>query len=183
MSRENVERSRRYYEAWNAGDLPTVMGAMAPDVEWHGHPNLPEPGPYHDRDDVERWMRQFREAWGELSAKPVELLEAEDCVVALIHMTGRGRGSGVEVQGGADVHVARFRDADVVYFRIYPGDRAAELAGLDEAEMDLLVLRVAQGMNEDEIAERTDLDPNEVGETLDQIREKLRALPSGESFS
>jgi uncharacterized protein len=183
MSRENLERSRRYYEAWNAGDLPAVMDAMAPDVEWHGHPNLPEPGPYHDRNDVERWMRQFREAWGELAAEPVEVLDAEDWVIALIHMTGRGRGSGVEVQGGADVHVARFHDGDVVYFRIYPGDRAADLAGLDENEMDLLVLRVARGMNEDEIAEQTGLDPAQVASRLEATREKLRALPSSEPVS
>src|SRR5262249_16983951 len=183
MSRENLERSRRYYEAWNSGDMPAVMDAMAPDVEWHGHPNLPEPGPYHDRDDVERWMRQFREAWGELNAEPVELLDADDSVVALIHMTGRGRGSGVEVAGGVDAHVARFRDGDVIYFRIYPGDRAADLAGLDQTELDLLVLRVAHGMDEDEIAERTGRGPADVRAILDGTREKLRSLPSAESVS
>ena len=44
-------------------------------------------------------MAQFREAWGELAAEPID---AEDRVVALVHMTGRGRGTGVEVQGGVE---------------------------------------------------------------------------------
>src|SRR5262249_38223699 len=153
-----------------------VMEAMAPDVEWYGHPNLPEPGPYHDRDDVERWMSQFREAWGELNAEPVELLEADDSVVALLHMTGRGRGRRVEGAGGVGAHGAGLRAGRVVYFRIHPGDGAADLAGLDQTELDLLVLRVAQGKDEDEIAEKTGRDPADVRAILDGTREKLRSL-------
>lgn len=113
---------------------------------------------------------------GKLHAEPVELLEAGDGVVALVHMTGRGRGSGVAVRGGVDVHVVGFEDGKVRYFRILPGDDAAELAGLDHGERDLLVLRVPEGMSEDEtIAERGEA----AGETLAGAYEKLRTLPQG----
>ena len=176
MSGENVELLRRYYDSWNRGDVDSVVSALSDRVEWHAHPRLPEPGPYNDPAAVGRWMKQFREAWGELHAEPVELLEAGDGVVALVHMTGRGRGSGVTVRGGVDVHVVGFEDGKVRYFRILPGDDAAELAGLDQDERDLLVLRVPEGMSEDEIiAERGEA----AGETLAGAYEKLRALPQG----
>jgi ketosteroid isomerase-like protein len=176
VSAENVELLRRYYESWNAGDTDELVSGLDDDVEWHGHPRLPEPGPYTDPAAVGRWMLQFREAWGELRAEPVELLDAGDGVIALVHMTGRGRGSGVAVRGGVDVHVAGFRDGNVSYFRILPGDEAAELVGLDEREMELLVLRVQEGMSEKEIAARGGGEPD-VAATLASAYEKLRRLP------
>lgn len=176
MSGENVELLRRYYDSWNRGDVDSVVAALSDRVEWHAHPRLPEPGPYTDPAAVGRWMKQFREAWGELRAEPVELLEAGDGVVALVHMTGRGRGSGVAVSGGVDVHVVGFEKGKVRYFRILPGDDAAELAGLDQDERGLLVLRVQDGVSEDEIvAQRGDA----AGATLSGAYEKLRALPQG----
>ena len=175
MSAENLELLRRYYDSWNAGDTDPVVSAMAEDVEWHGHPRLPEPGPYTDPQAVGRWMRQFQEAWGELHAEPVELLDAGDWVIALVHMTGRGRGSGVVVAGGVDVHVVGFRNGAVSFFRILPGDDAAELARLNGGEMDLLVLRVQEGLSEGEIADRLGDDLAAAG--LASAYEKLRGLP------
>lgn len=181
MSSHNLELVRRHYENWNSGDTDSVIAAFAPDVEWHGHPRLPEPGPYTRRADVERWMTQFREAWGELSADPVELIDAGDSVVALVHMTGRGRGSGVEVQGGLDVHVMTLGADGINYFRIYPGDVAAERAGLSELEMDVLILRVASELAPADIAGRLDREASEVREILARSFEKLRQLPVKET--
>jgi ketosteroid isomerase-like protein len=176
VSAENVELLRRYYESWNDGDIDSVVSALTDDIEWLGHPRLPEPGPYTERAAVRRWMEQFREAWGELHAEPVELLEAGDGVVALVHMTGRGRGSGVTVAGGVDVHVVGFEDGRVRFFRILPGDDAAGLAGLDEDEMELLVLRVQEGMSEAEIAASRG---KEASGNLNGAYDKLRGLSQG----
>jgi ketosteroid isomerase-like protein len=176
VSAENVELLRRYYQSWNDGDVESVVAALSDDVEWLGHPRLPEPGPYTEPVAVGRWMEQFREAWGELHAEPVELLEAGDGVVALVHMTGRGRGSGVNVSGGVDVHVVAFDDGDVRFFRILPGDDAAKLAGLDEGEMELLVLRVQEEMTEEEIAEQQG---DQAAALLAAAYQKLRGLPQG----
>jgi ketosteroid isomerase-like protein len=181
VSSSNVELVRRHYEDWNSGDIDGVIAAFAPDVEWHGHPRLPEPGPYAGRDQVERWMDQFREAWGQLEARPIEVLDAGDSVVALVHMTGRGRGSGVEVQGGVDVHVMTLEADGITYFQIFPGDMAAARAGLSELEMDTLVLRVASELAPAEISDRLDRDEIEVQEILAAAFEKLRRLPVKET--
>jgi ketosteroid isomerase-like protein len=180
VSEEIVELVRRYYEDWNRSDTKAVIAAFAPDVEWHGHPRLPEPGPYTGREELRRWMAQFQEAWGELSARPIELLDAGDSVVALIHMTGRGRGSGVEVQGGVDVHVMTFGVEGVTFFRIYPGDIAAERAGLTEREMEVLILRVSAELATPEIASRLRADEAEIASILDAAFEKLRGLAAKE---
>jgi len=180
VSQENLELVRRYYADWNRGDTDAVIEAFAPDVVWHGHPRLPEPGPYTGREDVGRWMSQFQEAWGELSARPVELLDAGDSVVALIHMTGRGRGSGVEVRGGVDVHVMTLGSDGVAFFRIYPGDVAAERAGLTEREMEALILLVPGELARPEIADRLGTDEGEIASVLDGAFDKLRELPAKE---
>jgi ketosteroid isomerase-like protein len=181
VSSDNVELVRRHYESWNRGDTGGVIAGFSPDVEWHGHPRLPEPGPYRGREDVERWMAQFREAWGELEARPVELLGAGDGVVALVHMTGRGRGSGVEVQGGVDVHVMTLEPDGIAYFAILPGDIAADRAGLSELEMEVLILRVASELPPSEIASRLDRGQDEVEAILAAAFEKLRGLPVKET--
>jgi len=181
VSSGNVDLVRRHYESWNRGDTDGVIAGFAPDVEWHGHPRLPEPGPYRGRAEVERWMAQFREAWGELEARPVEVLDADDGVVALVHMTGRGRGSGVEVQGGVDVHVMTLGADGITYFQILPGDIAADRAGLSELEMDVLILRVASELPPPEVAERLGRDQDEVDAILAASFEKLRGLPVKET--
>jgi ketosteroid isomerase-like protein len=173
VSVENVELLRRYYDSWNAGDTHLVVSVLA-EVEWHGHPRLPEPGPYTDPQAVERWMNQFREAWGELRAEPIELIDAGDAVVVAVQMTGRGRGSGAAVRGGVDVHIAGFEEGKVSFFRILPGGDAAELVGLSEREMHLLILRVQEGLTEEEIAER--LGDEEVAPDLAGAYAKLRGL-------
>jgi ketosteroid isomerase-like protein len=176
VSRENVELVRRFYEAWNGGDLDLVVAGFAPEIEWHGHPRLPEPGPYRGPEQVERWMEQFREAWGELSAEPVELLDAGDSVVALVHMTGRGRGSGVEVRGGVDVHVLTLGPDGVTFFAIYPADLAANRAGLDDAAMEVLVLRVQEGLDPGTIAGRLRTSEADVSSCMERAFERLRGL-------
>jgi ketosteroid isomerase-like protein len=180
VSAENVERVRRHYAAWNNGDIQAATAAFAPDVEWHGHPRLPEPGPYRGREEVERWMAQFQEAWGELSAEPVELVDAGDSVVALVHMTGRGRGSGVAVRGGVDVHVIRFDDGNVTYFRIYPGDFLIGRAGLDPSEVELLILRVQDRLELPEIADRLGVEEPQAEAMFERALEKVRKLPDSE---
>lgn len=180
MSQENLELVRRLYAAWSDGDLEGATGAIAQDVEWHGHPRLPEPGPYGSREEVRRWMEQFREAWGELSADPVELVDAGETVVALVHMSGRGRGSGVEVRGGVDVHVMTFRDGAISYFRVYPGNFLIHDAGLGELEFELLLLRVEEGLTMPEVARRLGISESEAQSMLDHVHELLRTLPGGE---
>jgi ketosteroid isomerase-like protein len=183
VSEENLDLVRKHYVAWSRGDIKGALELFADDVEWHGHPQLPEPGPYRSRAEVERWMSQFREAWGELEAEPVELVESGDWVVALVHMTGRGRGSGVAVSGGVDVHEMRFRDGKLVYFRIHPGNFLLERDDLTEREFELLILRVQERKELPEIAEHLGVELEEAEAMLERAHSLLRELPESEHSS
>ncbi len=57
----------------------------------------------------------------------------DDLVLALVRMTGRGRGSGAAVESGVDGHVWTVRDGKVVAVRMWQGVREAlEAVGLSE---------------------------------------------------
>jgi len=183
VSEENLELVRRQYAAWSSGDIAGATRLFADDVEWHGHPQLPEPGPYRSREEVERWMSQFQEAWGELEADPVVLVEGGDDVIALVHMSGRGRDSGVEVRGGVDVHIMTFTDGAISYFRIHPGNYLRENNEVSATEFELLILRVQEGLELREAAGRLGIEEPEARRMMDHVAELLRELARSERVS
>ena len=132
MAEDNVSLVRRGYEAWNRGDLEGIIARLDPEIQWIGHPALPESGPLRGPAEVRRWMEQFREAWDETAVLPEDLIEQGDQVIALVRISGRGRGSGLEISGGLDAHVWTFRAGKAIRVRMYQGTRdAARDTGLD----------------------------------------------------
>ena len=127
---DNLELIRGGYEAWNHGDVEGVAAILDEEVEWHGHPRLPEPGPFFGREAVKGWLADLRVAWEEISVHPLAYAETGDRVVVLVHFTGRGRGSGLEVQSGIDAHVWRLAKGRVVEMRWIQGDKVAQRLGV-----------------------------------------------------
>jgi ketosteroid isomerase-like protein len=99
MSQENVEIVRRMYE--QANERPGALYEMlAEDVFWDATAvGQLEGSIVHGRDAVmeffRRWVGAF-EPWG---YEVEELIDGDDCVIARIHQWGRGKSSGVEVDG------------------------------------------------------------------------------------
>jgi ketosteroid isomerase-like protein len=179
VSRENVELVKRGYEAWNAGDTDGILEALSPDVEWRGHSQLPEPGPVHGREAVGEWIQRLTEVWSELFAEPVEFVDFGDSVIVLVRMSGRGRGSGVEVHGGLDVHAWSLDGGRVTRFRMYQGDDAAERVALSELERNVVRLCVAGDLGDGEVAARLDTPEDEVEMIRARAIGKLGALAEG----
>jgi ketosteroid isomerase-like protein len=125
MSHDDVESLRRGYEAGNRGDLTAVLEVMDPEIEWWGHPQLPEPGPLQGREQVGRWLEETRDALSELEVDVEEMIDMGDRVVALVRFSGRGKGSGAPVRGGLDAHVWTMRGGKAVAFRWYQGTAQA----------------------------------------------------------
>jgi len=176
VSRENVEIVRRGYRAWNAGETDEIVEALSPKVEWRGHSQLPEPGPVHGREAVGGWIQRLTEAWSELSAEPVEFVDSGDSVVVLVRMAGRGRGSGVEVHGGLDVHVWTLDGGRVTRFRMYQGDDAADRVALSQLERNVLRLCVADDLPDAEVAARLDAAEGDVVQIRARAMRKLDEL-------
>jgi uncharacterized protein len=134
MSRENVELVRRAYEAWNRGDFDAAAEYLDPEIEWRTPPNIPEAGTWHGRDEVGERVAAFLESWEELHAGVEELIDAGDRVVALVRFSGRGRGTGLAVEGtSVDATVWTLREGKAVRIEMYGGTaEALEAVGLRE---------------------------------------------------
>ena len=96
MSEENLELVRQAYEAFNRGDMEGAVADIAPDFEYLPTGTIPG----MERVTVGReGFRQFLESWwGEFDEPRVDILElidADDQVVASLTFRGRGKQSGV----------------------------------------------------------------------------------------
>ena len=97
MAEANVEALRRGYEALNRGDLSVVLELLHPEIEWHEPEPSPEAGTHSGRDSFERFFRSWIDSFEGFQVHPEQVLERGDKLIAVVHQSGRGRASGVEV--------------------------------------------------------------------------------------
>jgi ketosteroid isomerase-like protein len=133
VSDGNVEIVRRVYDALaNPGE--DVIALWDPDVEFDVSRDIwgavMGGGHYRGVDGVRAWMLDLYAAWEKLDIDLEELIEAEDDVVAVIRVAGRGRVSGIEMEyRPAGVWTIRDgRIVRVVWF--VDRDEALEAAGI-----------------------------------------------------
>jgi|SRR3954452_6421431 ketosteroid isomerase-like protein len=92
MSREDVEVVRRLFAALDDQDWEEALGAFDPEVEWS-----PTEGTFHGPEGVVMSLAEWLEPWDEHQIEAEEFLKAGDHVLAVIHLTGRVAGSGMEI--------------------------------------------------------------------------------------
>ena len=129
MSQENVEIVRRSIEAFQH-DEEAWLSTSDPAFEWHpieeGH--IPSRGHEAAIGVRRRWL----EGWEGLQIDVEETEDRADSVVACVHLTGRGKRSGVEVDLRFYGHF-KLRDGKIVYVYEYAErGEALEAAGLAE---------------------------------------------------
>jgi uncharacterized protein len=132
MSQENVEIVRRLVGAWNGGNIDTLLSFFDPDCEVIFPPEVPEPGPFHGHAELRQWAEGFMAAWESHHAEIVETHDAGDTVVVSLHLTGRGGGSGVEMEE-TDAHLFALRNGKIVRWQNFlDHSEALEVIGLSE---------------------------------------------------
>jgi ketosteroid isomerase-like protein len=104
MSQENVELARLGYEAFNRGDIDGLLDLCAPDIKWRDLATIDSEA-VTGKDAVRAYFETVMEAWEQIRLEPEEIIDlGGDRVVVVSHLTGRGKGSGIEVDGrGADL--------------------------------------------------------------------------------
>jgi ketosteroid isomerase-like protein len=132
MSRENVDKTRDYIEAYNRRDFDAAMRFFDPQVQWV----LPD----HQRsdsgvgpDDIRRFWEGLDETFEELRLDPQEFVDGGDRVAVRLRYYGRGKGSGIEVETEMYHQVTTFRDGMMVrieYVTSWP--EALQAAGIDD---------------------------------------------------
>jgi len=126
---ERIELVRRGFEAWEAGDVQTVLDFFDPEVEVFTAEELINAGTYRGHDGFLRWAQQWFEAWEDFRNTPQEIVAAGDShAVARVRQTGRGRGSGVEVEMTVG-WTFDVRDGRAIYLALHPSFDEAMACG------------------------------------------------------
>jgi ketosteroid isomerase-like protein len=122
MSQENVEKSTGFLAAYNRRDFDAAVEFFHPEVEWVL--------PAHQRADSCRGPGEIKRFWGgldetfeELRLDPQESVDAGDQVAIRLRYYGRGKASGIEIEGDLYHQVTTFRDGLMVrieYFASWP---------------------------------------------------------------
>jgi uncharacterized protein len=99
MSRENVDRVRRGFEAFSSGGVEALLELVDPDFETTTPPELTvEPATYRGHDGLRRYFDSFYEIMEEIRFEPEEFIDAGDRVVVPVCLIARGRGTGIEAE-------------------------------------------------------------------------------------
>jgi ketosteroid isomerase-like protein len=132
MSQENVEIVTGLVEAWNAADIEAILAVFHAECEVVFPPEVPEPGPFRGHAELRGWVEGFLAAWASHRAEVVELTLEDGAVLAMLHLTGRGSESGVEMDE-TDAHVFAFRDGKIISWRNF-ADRSQALEAVRLSE-------------------------------------------------
>jgi ketosteroid isomerase-like protein len=96
--KRRVELVRAGMEAYNAGDIETVLATLAEDIEIYSPPELLNSGTFRGHDGFLEWIETWNDAWESFDIA-IEVIEpvGERHVVADVRQTARGAGSGIEI--------------------------------------------------------------------------------------
>ena len=121
MSRDNVETVEGMYAAFAKGDIPTVLGALDPSVEWWEAENFiyDEGNPYVGPDAVLAGVfARIGAEWEGFAVTPKEVLDAGDTIIGHGYYSGTYRQTGKQARAQF-AHFFTFRDNKIVKFQQY----------------------------------------------------------------
>ena|SRR5271166_4947238 len=133
MSQANVEITERLIEAYNRGEVDAFADLTTADFEWlTAGFGIIEGVPLYGREGIEKYFRDLRDFWEDLSIIANEFRDLGDRVLVLGRVEGRGKGSGVEVDSPLGL-IGEFRSGKMSQGRTYLDQgEALRAAGLDE---------------------------------------------------
>ena len=132
MSQENVEVATQAIEAFNGRDADSFAVFTTPDFEWSPSMVAIEGTIFRGREGIERYFQSLSGAWEKFHVHRDRFREAEDLVVMLGRLEGRGMGSGVPATASLGM-VFDFRGGLISRIRGYLDHaEALEAAGLSE---------------------------------------------------
>lgn len=118
----NVEMMKGAYEAFGRGDVPVVLGAMDPDIEWReaeGNPYQPTGAAWRGPDAVlQNLFIKLATEWDAFTVSPVQFHDAGDTVAVEGRYTGTYKDTGKSIDAQF-CHVWKIRDDKVVSFQQY----------------------------------------------------------------
>lgn len=118
----NVQLMQNLYEAFGRGDIPTVLGAMDPDIEWReaeGNPYKPDGKAWYGPDAVlNNLFIKLGTEFDGFTVHPIEFYDAGPVVVVEARYTGTYKETGKNLDAQV-CHVWKIRDGKVASFQQY----------------------------------------------------------------
>ena len=121
MSQENVNVVRGMYQAFATGDIPVIIAALDPQVEWWEAENFiyADKNPYVGPDAVLQGVfMRIAADWEGFAVSPEGVLDAGDVSVGHGHYSGTCKQTGESVRAQF-AHFFTFRDGKIVKFQQY----------------------------------------------------------------
>ncbi len=113
----NAETARALYAAFAAGDVPTVLGGMAPDIHWTEAAGGPYGGVSNGPMEVlSNVFMKLGTEWDGFTAIPHDYVSEGDMVVALGDYGGTFKATGKSFTAPF-AHVWKFQDGKVISFQ------------------------------------------------------------------
>ena len=116
----NVQTIRALYDAFAQGDVPTVLAAMDPQIQWReaeGNPYQLSGKPFVGPDDVlQRLFMKLGTQWDGFTVHPKDFHDAGDTVVVEGRYTGKFTESGESLDAQM-CHIFKLRDGKVTSFQ------------------------------------------------------------------
>jgi ketosteroid isomerase-like protein len=131
MSQENVDLTRRAYDAFNRRDIDAFLALVDDNVEVNSRLVAIE-GAYHGRDGVRCWWKDLFDVMPDYRVEVEELIDLGEHVLARTRHHARGKGSGVEVEQRMIFQLWTLRHDKIVEAKMDLDKTALEAAGLSE---------------------------------------------------
>jgi len=110
------------YDAFGRGDLPTVLGAWHPQIQWfeaEGNPYMPSGEPWTGPDAVvANLLSRLGEDWDGFTVHPKAFHDAGDVVVVEARYTGTNKETGKSMDAQV-CHVWTLADGKITKFQQY----------------------------------------------------------------
>lgn len=121
MSQENVNVIRGLYQAFASGDIPVIIAALDPQVEWWEAENFiyADKNPYVGHDAVLGGVfMRIANDWDGFAVSPEEVLDAGEVAIGHGYYSGTHKETGERVRAQF-AHFFTFRGGKIVKFQQY----------------------------------------------------------------
>ena len=121
MSKENVSTIRNLYDLFAKGDVPTVLAAFDPEIEWNEAENFPyaDGNPYVGPDAVLQGVFiRLASEWEYWNLDVGEVLDAGESVVATGRYQAKNKETGREINAQF-AHVWKLKNGKAVSLQQY----------------------------------------------------------------
>jgi uncharacterized protein len=123
-AKEDLGVVQTAYEAFGRGDIPAVLKAFAPDIQWHIPGRNPLAGTYKGHEEVVGFFTQLMERTdGTFNLEIDDWLASDEHVVVLVRETGQRDGKRLNVAGA---HIWRLKNGEAVDFSFGSTDQHAQ---------------------------------------------------------